>query len=393
MNATLERRWLYGILLAALALRLVALIALDGRVASTDEAHWQRMGQLLWEEGIMSVEAGLYRPPLYPLLVASLYGAFGPQALAIRLCQVLLSTLTCFFLWSIARRACGQRAALYAAAIAAAYPFFIFFSTVLMAETLLLFLLVVSLCLVQRLVAKPSRRHAVELGLVLGLAALCKPVILAWVPLLGAAWWGATSLALSIKVKRLATILLAVVCMVVPWSVRNLYLSGHVVPISTNMGINLLVGHEPGATGLYRDGVDYWSMMEDWSDDEADAVVRDALVAHRMVAHILENPRRTLELSLRKIALLWNPLPAGESLLRQGIALATTTPLLLLGLLGSWRLRREPVGWSALTLALALTLVHALFFAHTRFRLPIDAALIAPAACLLASAGKENKTA
>jgi hypothetical protein len=175
--------------------------------------------------------------------------------------------------------------------------------------------------------------------------------------------------------------------------VRNVYLSGHFVPISTNLGINLLVGHEPGATGFYRNGVDYWTMMELWSDDEADAVVRDALVARRIAAHMLENPLRTLELGLRKIALLWCPLPADESLLRQLVALATSAPLLLLGLLGLWRLRHEPVGWSALTLALALTLVHALFFAHTRFRLPIDAALIAPAACLLAGERKENNPA
>ena len=43
-------------------------------------------------------------------------------------------------------------------------------------------------------------------------------------------------------------------------------------------------------------------------------------------------------------------------------------------------------GWSALSLLVALTGVHALFFAHIRFRLPIDLALIAPIACWLADA-------
>ncbi len=60
--------------------------------------------------------------------------------------------------------------------------------------------------------------------------------------------------------------------------------------------------------------------------------------------------------------------------------------VLLLGAIGLWHMRHSPIGWSALSLLVALVCVHALFFAHIRFRLPIDLALIAPVACWLANA-------
>ena len=62
------------------------------------------------------------------------------------------------------------------------------------------------------------------------------------------------------------------------------------------------------------------------------------------------------------------------------LGLATTGPLLALGCTGAWQRRHRTEVWHLLSLALALSLVHMIFFSHTRFRLPVDVALIAPAA-------------
>ena len=88
-------------------------------------------------------------------------------------------------------------------------------------------------------------------------------------------------------------------------------------------------------------------------------------------------------LAIRKLLLLWSPLVAGESALRNLIALISSGPVLVLGLWGTLQLRGRPESWLVGTLALSLSLVHMVFFVHTRFRLPIDAALIAPAAWML----------
>jgi hypothetical protein len=97
---------------------------------------------------------------------------------------------------------------------------------------------------------------------------------------------------------------------------------------------------------------------------------------------LLSDPVRTARLGLLKLAWFWGPLIPGESLPRSLAGSALYLPVLVLGMLGILRLRGTAVAWSVLSLALALSLVHALFFAHTRFRFPIDAALMAPAGWL-----------
>ncbi len=378
-------RFFYGVLALALSARVAAALFCEGRIFSADEAHWQRMGTLLWQQGVTSAEAGLYRPPLYPLFIASVYGIAGENSLLLRLGQAVVSTATCVFPYALARQVGGERAGLFAAALAAFYPFFIFFSGVLMAETLFIFLLAAALWQAQRFFAEPTPRRAAELGFVLGLSALCKPVLMLWVPMLCAIWWRQAAQGASAKALRLLALSAVLVCVVLPWTLRNAHISGHFVPISTNMGINLLVGHEEGATGVYRDGVDYWQLMEEISHGETDPVRRDAVVARRMVARIAGDPLRALALAARKALLLWNPLLPGAAWPQQLVGALFSLPLLSLGLLGLWELRAQPLAQAVAALLLALTLVHAVFFAHARFRLPIDMALVAPAACWLAA--------
>jgi 4-amino-4-deoxy-L-arabinose transferase-like glycosyltransferase len=378
-------RLLVGVLALAFSARIGAAFICDGRVFSADETHWQRMGLLLWQQGLASAEAGLYRPPLYPLFIALLYGVGGENSLLLRLGQAAISTATCALCYALAQRIGGQRAGIFAAVLAALYPLFIFFSGVLMAETLLLFFVALALWQAQRFTVAPGLRRAAELGFVLGLGALCKPVLVPWLPLFCVLWWRETVLSAFAKVRQLLVLGAVLLCTVLPWTLRNAHISGHFVPISTNMGINLLVGHEEGATGVYRDGVDYWQLMEDVSNGELDPVRRDALVARRMLDRMANDPLRALSLAGRKVLLLCNPLLPGAEWPQQLVALMASLPLLVLGLLGLWELRAEPIAAMTVALLVILTLVHAIFFAHLRFRLPIDMALVAPAGYWLAA--------
>lgn len=379
-------RPLLGVLLLALALRVGAAIACDGRTFSADEIHWQRMAEAVWREGLFSAEAGFFRPPLYPLSIASVYVTLGYEPFIVRLLQAVLSTATCLLPFALARAACGDRAGLYAALIAACHPLFIFFSGLFMAETLLLACTALALWQMQRVVDGPNALRAAGFGVILGLGALCKPVLLFWVPLLFFVLWKAVSDARVRAVGHMAIIVVALVLTVMPWTLRNKQVSGHFVPISTNLGINLLVGHEPSATGSYSDGADYWHMVGEIAGGEEDAVLRDALVARDVFQRIVAQPLRTMRLAAIKIVSLWVPFGQDASPLRIVFLGLMGVLILALGAMGLWHMRRSSVGWSALSLLVALTGVHALFFAHIRFRLPIDLALIAPIACWLANA-------
>jgi len=215
------------------------------------------------------------------------------------------------------------------------------------------------------------------------MAGLTKPVLLAWAPLLLWGWWRRSGLGGVAKGARLAAVIGGMILVIAPWTGRNYLATGHLVPVSTNMGINLLIGHEPEATGVYREGADYLGMYDRLVLPETDPVVRDRLAVRRVAERMADDPARALKLAGRKLLLFWSPLVTGEDGWRDWIGLLSSGPLLALGLWGCWQLRGSASGWLIGSLLASLSLVHALFFAHTRFRLPIDAALVGPAALVL----------
>ena len=180
-----------------------------------------------------------------------------------------------------------------------------------------------------------------------------------------------------------AVVLIALCTTIFPWTVRNAYVTGHVVPISTNMGINFLVGNEPGSTGTYRDGIDYWAMADQIAGYEGDPVLRDAKVISAVINDVLGEPLWFLRMGIVKVLLLWNPLVEDGSWSQRVVISFTSGALLIVGMLGVWKFRNYPLVWCAIAFVASLTIAHAVFFSHVRFRLPIDVVLIVPAACYM----------
>lgn len=367
----------------ALGLRAGFGLAQRGLEASTDERHWDRIAASFWQEGLLAERAGTYRPPLYPLLVAATYEVCGHRPEAVRLWQALLGTATCGLLFAVGRRLGGTHIGLIAAGLAAVYPLFIFFTGTLMAETLLVFLSVAVLLMALRLEEETTAGRACALGVVMGLGGLCKPVLVAWAPLLLWGWWRRARLEPRARWGRLAAVCGGLALAISPWMVRNYLMTGHLALVSTNLGVNLLIGHEEQATGQYREGIDYLVMYERLVDAEPNAVLADRLATRRVLGWMLARPLRTAELAGRKLVLFWSPWVTGAHGWMGWVGLLTSGPLLALGLWGWWGLRGSAAGWAIGALLLGLSLVHALIFAHTRFRLPIDAVLMGPAALAL----------
>lgn len=377
------RRALWLVLALALALRAGFGLTRQGLADSSDERHWDGMARVFWLEGLLHPDGGPYRPPLYPLMLAGIYQVCGHCPGAVRLWQALLGTATCWLLCRIGRRIGGETVGLIAAALGAFYPLLVFFSGVLMAETLLVFLTTAALLLALRLEAAPSAAKAALLGMVLGLAGLCKPVVLSWAPILLWGWWRRSGVGWQLRGKCLAAAAGTMGLVIAPWTARNALVTGYFVPISANTGVNLLIGNEPEATGIYRQGIDYAGMIGRLTAPVADPVRQDRLAARQVLDWILESPLRFGRLAVQKLLYLWSPLVPDESILRNLVSLFSCGPVLVLGLWGTWQRRGSPEAWAVGSLLLGLSLIHAVFFAHTRFRLPMDAALMGPAAWML----------
>ncbi len=364
------------IFLFALTVRVVVGIDRDRWPGVAEEAEWENAALVFESSGLLTPDNIGPRPPLYPFLMAAVYLASGTSAMAIRIVQAILGSVTCLIAFSIGQRSLGERAGLVAATFCAAHPLFVFQAGMLTSDTLLVLLVAISVLLAVTFVERPTHGRGFALGASLGLAVLCSQVVLAWVPLVlgmlihrcGRPIWG-----------PLSKVVCAMLLVILPWTIRNHIVTDRLVPVAQRAGLDLLIGHESQANGRYSEAQNYLGLFVRLSDDTENYVDRDRQVFSRVAGWMFEDPLRSLRLGLQKLFHLWNPFPAGSSRGANLLALAVVVPVVVLGLVGAIGHRRAPIGWLALTMAVAFSIVHAVLYAEARFRLPVDVALLVPA--------------
>ncbi len=318
-----------------------------------------------------------FRMPGYPLLVAAL----GANVTAVRLVQALLDVATVAGAYMLARSlpgGPGRRPGLLAAAIVACNPFLIYFTGLLLSETLFACLLTWSLVLLLRrwwwgvllaaacVYAKPS---AVLLPVAMGLAAACGGGRAALAG--GRAW-----------VVRPAAGLGLTLLLLTPWAVRNLVVLDAWVWTTTNTGLTLYDGLHPAATGA-SDQTFVNAMPQLLSMNE---VARDTYLSEQAKAFVQAQPGQAARLAAAKLLRTWSPVPLSDaygSRAYAAVAAGYAVPLYVLALAGLVR-RGARYGKLVLLLpAVYLTLVHAATVGSLRYRVPAEPALAVLAAAAL----------
>jgi 4-amino-4-deoxy-L-arabinose transferase-like glycosyltransferase len=231
--------------LLALVVRLVYVARLPpGAITESVDAlgYDQLARNLITGHGLSLCEAPPYYPtnirtPLYPAFVAAVYTLTGERPVAVALAQAVLDSVTTVLVGAIAMRLAGRRTSLIAAAMYALLPGQVQFVGTLMTETLLAFLIALTVWVWMGLVVAahrnaarqnaprrnaPRPRTALLCGALCGLCALVKPNALA----LGAIWAAATLLifrgqSLRRALMLAACLLIANVLVLLPWLVRN----------------------------------------------------------------------------------------------------------------------------------------------------------------------------
>lgn len=222
--------------------------------------------------------AAYFRPPGYPFFLALVYRIFGENYLAPRIVQMLLGVASVALLAWFGRRWYGAAVGFVAMLLAGTYWGLIYFEGELLEPALLIFSDVVMLAALAEAGSAVSRGAAVAgndgnrtrsaswwallAGLSLGVHAVSRPNVLLFAPL-AAAWLCVRALAGSEPLlQRLrarsgvwrlpATVLtLGVLVVVLPVTARNWRAGGEFVLISANGGVNLFIGNNDYATGLF----------------------------------------------------------------------------------------------------------------------------------------------
>jgi len=185
-------------------------------------------------------------PPGYSLLLAAVYKVLGHDIMLAKLLNVLAGGAACVLIYLVAAKIFNRRVGLLAALLLALFPGSIYFSTLLMTESVFtaMVVLLILLFLMWALERKdvPFVRTFL-LGVLFGAAALFRaeaPVLLLVVLFV----WRLAVPSWRAFLRPAALLTAGAVLAVTPWTIRNAITMDKFIPISTGAGHTLLAGHQ-----------------------------------------------------------------------------------------------------------------------------------------------------
>lgn len=336
-----------------------------------------------------------YRMPGYPIFVA----LCGGSPLVVRIAQAMIDAGNILAAFLLGRKLLSDRVALIAAAFIAINPFLIYFSGLILSETLCTAMIFWGAvwCFIplrargeqrnSRDATPPRCREYVasrllrNLGgvILIALSVLVRPsglLLAIFLPIIA-------------EVKRLCIVLglLVLVLLLILWAWRNDAVLGRWIWTTTNAGITQYDGFNAGATGAsdqrFVQQIPYLQQLNE--------VDRNAYLANLARSYIQQHPRRDMELAMKKLGRTFSPVPLSDQFGRPiylAIAAAYSCPVFLLAILGIFR---NSWGWQTklflLCVPIYFAIVHACSVGSLRYRLPAEPFI----AVLAASAFERSK--
>jgi 4-amino-4-deoxy-L-arabinose transferase-like glycosyltransferase len=304
---------------------------------------------------------------------------------AIRVAHALIDASTVLATYVLARRWLSVNKSILAAGVIAVNPYLVYFSALVLSETLFTALLVWGMALLVRgqrawtwwagavllALSVPVRPSAILLPVALAVSATVVnrgrggPYNWRWSPPVG------------------ATILIVIAVFLLPWAYRNSRVLGRWIWTTTNTGITLYDGFNPDARG----GSDQRFVQTMPQLRTMNEVERSEYLRERAIQYIRRHPARAAMLAAAKIIRTWSPIPLsdeyGGKRTYVAAALAYMIPFMLMILYGLW-FGSPPTSAKVYLLipAIYFTVAHAISVGSLRYRIPADVPMAVIAASM-----------
>jgi 4-amino-4-deoxy-L-arabinose transferase-like glycosyltransferase len=311
-----------------------------------------------------------FRTPGYPLFVTMCRA----DVRVVRIVQALIDTSTVLAAYLLALRGLPPAASMLAALFVAFNPFLVYFSGLVLTETLFTAMLAWGMALLLR----RSTIAWLVGGAILALSVLVRPGAIGLPVALG------VCAALVNRKEEPAyhrrwplpvgtTMLLLTVATLLPWAMRNHRVVGAWVWTSTNGGITRYDGFNPDATGASDQSfVAAMPQLRRMSETQ-----RDQYLAEQAQQYMRENPRRSIELAGAKTLRTWSPRPLSAGFSKPAYvaaAMAYSIPFDLLVILGLFQAQRlgKSLKLFLVSPAVYLTVAAAASVGSLRYRIPAE---------------------
>lgn len=340
-----------------------------------------------------------YYPPGYPWFLGSFQWVLERVGLgshtvgAIAVAQALLSGVAIAAVIVVGDRLGGRRVGIAAGAVLALWPNLVVHSSLMLSETLFVTLLSLALAGIVTLRGATGRFvwwRAVLAGGALGAATLVRPQVLlaAAAIVLG---WVICRLPWRDVLARTAVLVVGVMVVVAPWTIRNAIVFGELIPVSTNDGDNLCVGFSTETTGYFT-MPESCNTVELYTAGPEAELRRQATTRDRALEFIRRHPAELPELTWKKLWYtyrtdsdgIWASMSFGQDPWLTGwgrrvydvvstVYYAAVMVAAAVGAVLAWRRswstrRADPTAVALVLGALASSAVPALFFGDPRFK-------------------------
>lgn len=334
-------------------------------------------------------------PPFYPYLLGGIFKISGGSLKMVLALQMILGLFSAYLLYLIAKDCFSRPVALIALFLYLTYSQFILYEQVMLTDSLGVFLTILFLWFVLEFYKKPNYWRALLGGGLLGLAALNRPTILGFLPLL---FLWVIFIFREPRMKRLTYGLLlagGAFLVILPATIHNYRQTGEFVLISYIGGVNFYLGNGEGAQGWFHYPPRYKELQAQIDQENLSPAQQSRRWYQETFSYIKSHPGNFISLVWRKFNLFWGrweiPQNLNYSYLQARypffrVPLPTfgiIAPLGLLGMIILWRSSPNPYHGLMMLFVAFYSGAIIIFLVVGRYRFPVVPLLILFAAYAL----------
>lgn len=308
LDALARRRSVWAALLAgALAVRLAFLLTAPAGIPWSDGRYYEQVGWRLASEHRYT--GSQYIGPGYPFFIAGLYSLAGRNLFALRLTQVVLSTLGVALAGVLGSAMLSPAAGLLAMALLAFHPVIAFLPVTQYIEDLLVPVSILLFGGVTLAVRRPSVARAGALGALFGVFMLLKPVVIGFLP--GLSLGAAIELRNSGRPRlRYAIVFgLALAAVLAPWTIRNALTEHRFILVSGGAEEFLWMANNDAVTGWEGGPPSVPQWLTDSLAVRPTLLEKNRYYGRLAMDYIRQHPGRAIERYAIRILNLWSPYP------------------------------------------------------------------------------------
>jgi len=331
-------------------------------------------------------EPFVFWDPLWPHIIALflLLGDSGLAVLTVTGCAA--GAFTCYLIYRLGETVFNRTAGLAAAAIMAVDFNSVFYSSILMTETISIMLLIIAFIMFYRIMQKPDNIQIILLGVVIGLSYLQRANFLIVLPVMLVFLF--TALKRRVRFRSLLVIL-GFILISAPWWTRNVVETGHVWMLPSKGAFNLWATYAGIGTHAKDLGLDIRRDFEG-SRKRVEAMVnypeaiylssvdgenefdRARSMRNITLKFISENPVISLKRSLRQLAGFYSPFLHSGSRSQRLYMFAAFVFIFGTGIIGiTAAVKHKKKVLVILGFVVLFTLAGGLFRLGYRFRMPV----------------------